>query len=109
MLSRHRALVVYYFNSANGTRRGVTARAAARKIPLFGVCLGLQGTVEAFGRFDPLEVAAYTPDDIERLMADPRRAEIYRGLGISTIASVTASCAWTGSQSRAPRRGAIWS
>ena len=30
------------------------------------------GTVEAFGGFDPLEVAAYTPDDIERLMADPR-------------------------------------
>jgi len=30
------------------------------------------GTVEAFGGFDPLEVAAYTPDDVECLMADPR-------------------------------------
>ena len=31
-----------------------------------------EGTVEAFDRFDPHKVAAYTPDDIDRLMADPR-------------------------------------
>ena len=30
------------------------------------------GTVDAFDRFDVARVAAYTPDDIERLMADPR-------------------------------------
>ena len=30
------------------------------------------GTLEAFDSFDPLAVAAYTPDEVERLMADPR-------------------------------------
>jgi len=30
------------------------------------------GTLEAFDHFDPEKVAAYTPDDIERLMSDPR-------------------------------------
>ena len=30
------------------------------------------GIREAFGDFDPEQVAAYTPDDVERLMADPR-------------------------------------
>ena len=30
------------------------------------------GTREAFDGFDPMKVAAYTPDDIERLMADHR-------------------------------------
>ncbi len=29
------------------------------------------GSVKAFDRFDPEKVAGYTPDDIERLMADP--------------------------------------
>ena len=29
------------------------------------------GTLEAFDRFDPLKVAGYTPDDVDRLMADP--------------------------------------
>ncbi len=29
------------------------------------------GSVKAFDEFDPQKVAAYTPDDIERLMADP--------------------------------------
>ena len=29
------------------------------------------GTLRAFDHFDPEKVAAYTPDDIERLMADP--------------------------------------
>ena len=30
------------------------------------------GTLEAFDGFDPEKVSAYTPDDVERLMADPR-------------------------------------
>jgi len=30
------------------------------------------GTLDAFDHFDAEKVAAYTPDDIERLMADPR-------------------------------------
>ena len=30
------------------------------------------GTVDAFDRFDVEKVAAYAPDDLERLMADPR-------------------------------------
>jgi DNA-3-methyladenine glycosylase I len=30
------------------------------------------GTREAFDGFDPMKVAAYTPDDIDRLMADHR-------------------------------------
>lgn len=30
------------------------------------------GTVEAFDGFDPATVAAYTPADVERLLADPR-------------------------------------
>jgi len=30
------------------------------------------GTLEAFDRFDPETVAGYAPDDVERLMADPR-------------------------------------
>ena len=30
------------------------------------------GTREAFDHFDPKKVAAYTPDDVDRLMADPR-------------------------------------
>ncbi len=30
------------------------------------------GIREAFGGFDPEKVAAYTPDDVERLMANPR-------------------------------------
>jgi len=30
------------------------------------------GTLDAFDHFDAEKVAAYTPDDVERLMADPR-------------------------------------
>lgn len=30
------------------------------------------GTVEAFGGFDPVTVAAYSPADVERLLGDPR-------------------------------------
>ncbi len=30
-----------------------------------------EGTLTAFDSFDPKKVAAYTPDDVERLMADP--------------------------------------
>ncbi len=30
------------------------------------------GFLEAFHRFDPATIAAYSPDDIDRLMADPR-------------------------------------
>jgi DNA-3-methyladenine glycosylase I len=30
------------------------------------------GTLEAFERFDAEKVAAYTPEDVERLMTDPR-------------------------------------
>ncbi len=30
------------------------------------------GTRDAFDEFDPEKIAAYNPDDIERLMADPR-------------------------------------
>jgi len=30
------------------------------------------GTLEAFDHFDAEKVAGYTPDDVERLMADPR-------------------------------------
>jgi len=30
------------------------------------------GTVEAFDHFDAEKVAGYTPDDVERLMSDPR-------------------------------------
>jgi DNA-3-methyladenine glycosylase I len=30
------------------------------------------GTVEAFDAFDVYKVAAYTPEDVERLMSDPR-------------------------------------
>ena len=31
-----------------------------------------EGTLEAFDRFDPETVAGYTPDDVARLMTDPR-------------------------------------